>query len=93
MSSAGENAFDLLAQKDRKSTKSEKVEPAPVSNILTPLEAAPVQEGEESSWTVQSSAKTRRLVPQFTISRQDLGTDSARSKPSSSAEPVKKKGK
>lgn len=48
-------------------------------------------EGEESNWTVQSSTKTRRLVPQFSLTRQDMGADNNRGT-KAPPEIVKKKG-
>ena len=32
-------------------------------------------ETEDSNWIVQSSTKARRLVPQFSLTKQDLGTE------------------
>lgn len=50
------------------------------------------QSKEDSSWTaVQSSNKTRRLVPQVSLTRQNLGTENnVRNK--SNPEPGRKKG-
>lgn len=90
-----DNVFTLLAEKDRKSTKSDKSSDTPKDAIIIPKEEVlkvsnNSTEGEESTWTVQST-KPRRLVPQFSLSRQDLGSDSSRSKPVV-AETQKKKG-
>jgi hypothetical protein len=99
MSSLGDNVFELLAGKERKSLKSEKVEvttvpndPDSVSSKDKSVEAAEAVEGEDAAWTVQSSVKTRRLVPQFSLSRQDLGSDNVRSKITPVVDAVKKKG-
>lgn len=46
-------------------------------------------ENEESSWTVQS--KPRRLIPQHSLSKQDLEADNSKIKPVV-IESVKKKG-
>jgi hypothetical protein len=95
MSSLGENVFEMLAGKERKSAKSEKVE---LSNANDPDSSKDASsdtvegQGEDATWTVQSSVKTRRLVPQFSLSRQDLGSDNVRSKVTSIVDPVKKKG-
>lgn len=96
MSALNENAFEMLAAKDRKAKndKSENSQSTEVSTAKSPddVVATPtVTEGEDASWTVQSSVKTRRLVPQFSLSRQDLGSDNARNKPSTT-DPQKKKG-
>lgn len=45
----------------------------------------------DSSWIVQSSTKPRRLVPQHTLTRQELGMDNNRPR-STPAEPTKRKG-
>lgn len=91
-----ENVFEMLAGKERKSAKSEKVDSTNehVETVVSKdiVVSNEVVEGEDSTWTVQSSVKTRRLVPQFSLSRQDLGSDSVRSKVVPVVDPIKKKG-
>jgi len=40
------------------------------------------EDNDDSSWTVQSSSttKSRRLVPQWTLTREDLGVEQTRNK-------------
>ena len=42
--------------------------------------ASTTNDESAGAWTVQSSTKTRRLAPQFTLSKQDLGADSPRNR-------------
>lgn len=85
--------FEMLAGKERKSAKSEKVDVQlnDAETLVSKDASSEIVEGEDSTWTVQSSVKTRRLVPQFSLSRQDLGSDNVRSKVVPIVDPIKKK--
>jgi hypothetical protein len=37
-------------------------------------------DSNDDNWTVQQSTRTRRLAPQFTLTKMDLGTESPRSR-------------
>jgi hypothetical protein len=80
-----ENVFDALANFSSKASK--KISKADVvEEQLLPLAALgsshqpePESALDESSWTVQSSAK-RRLTPQYSLSKNDLGVDSTKNR-------------
>jgi hypothetical protein len=57
------------------------------------IDASNKMDSEDSTWTsVQSSAKTRRLVPQFNLNKPDLTVDNSIKIKPSQPELVKKKG-
>eukprot|EP01031_Cornospumella_fuschlensis_P040140 gene40140-48915_t len=83
------NAFGALSDEARKVKSSDQgsaevvgatsSNEATASNNVANNESSASNE-QDSSWTVQSSSKPRRLVPQFSLTRQDLGTDKSASK-------------
>lgn len=87
------NAFQVLSENEvlEKAVKNEIPE---TTDINAPVFLnSSVSENEESQWIVQSSNKQRRLAPQFSLTKQDLGADNSRSKPNSNPhENVKKRG-
>ena len=86
------NAFDALATKSKKISKSSSnADDSQNQNEIQITTTEPVTNIDESSWTVQSSTKTRRLAPQYVISKNDLGVDSPKNK-ASQQEIAKKKG-
>ena len=101
MSTVSENAFQALANAKKSSDKSKQSaastelktegdKSASSESSTVASSGASGGDGEDSSWTVQSSAKPRRLVPQYSISRQDLGAENDKNK--AAAEVAKKKG-
>ncbi|RYF50404.1 MAG: hypothetical protein EOO38_05730 [Cytophagaceae bacterium] len=81
------NAFGALSDEAKKTKSSESATAAASAGTAgndqapaTTIPSEPTNE-QDSSWTVQSSSKPRRLVPQFSLTRQDLGTDKSAAKP------------
>ena len=95
MTSVSDNVFEMLSEeRDASNSADLKLEKDIIeSNISSSDEKPSTPVGDESSWTsVQSSsAKTRRLAPQYSISRQDIGVDSPRNR-AAQQEVVKNKG-
>lgn len=77
------NAFGALSDEAKKTKTSESAvaSAAAADDPSEPSSTSNNGAEQDSSWTVQSSSKPRRLVPQFSLTRQDLGTDKSASKP------------
>ena len=84
------NAFDALASKSKKPSKTSNSTDENQPQNETQIELSEPTSNDESSWTVQSSTK-RRLAPQYVLSKSDLGVDSPKNK-ASQQEIAKKKG-
>jgi hypothetical protein len=89
MTSVNSNSFGILS-----AVKTKKNEMITQQSNSDETNSSSTSTVDESSWTVQSTK--RRLIPQWTLSRQDMGVDSQKNKNAQSEKPAsnetKKKG-
>lgn len=77
------NVFSMLEDDEAGDSAPTDGETAEKEESHVVMEATTVTEdNDDSSWTVQSSSttKSRRLVPQWTVTREDLGVEQTRNK-------------
>ena len=98
---AEQNVFDLLNDEDapetnsptRESTLNDEIleQTLESTKIVADSIAQPSESSDQEAWTDVSSTKTRKLAPQFTLSKENFGHDRGRqSQPVPEA--TKKKG-
>jgi hypothetical protein len=75
---AEQNAFDLLNDDDVAPEQGSPKQPVD-ETISQPLMVVTADEQSDEAWTDVSSTKTRKLAPQFTLSKQNFGPDKDRS--------------
>jgi hypothetical protein len=77
MSQNGSSFMTLADDHDENSNEEKKASNNGVDGVTA---TSTTNDEGAGAWTVQSSTKTRRLAPQFTLSKQDLGADSPRNR-------------
>ena len=84
MATMSENVFDALAshtskkKKELTETSSTQLTPPIIESTLSgPIDASV---SDDAAWTSVQSSTKRRLVPQHTLSKSDLGVDSPKNK-------------
>ena len=87
-----ENVFSVLDGDE--ATTNDQSNAAPSADKVSELPSIAVPEeasASDSAWTAVQSSTRRKLTPQWSISRQDLGVDSPNNR-AAQAEIIKKKG-